>query len=145
MALVDDLLKAEKAERAKRQNAPNDQKTRDLLPVLQKHFGGCKIANGKVELMAEILSKSTQDYAILKSLKAMDTTREPIPPRWLMPGHSADIPNGPNVLLAAWYLPNGKIQLYGKNPPSVPALERECATVDDLVSAMQRHLVPRPD
>ena len=104
MSVLDDLMKAEKDEQAKRLNAANDQKTRDLLPMLQEKFGGFKIANGQVELNTKIVSRPTYDLAVVKPHKATINggVNNPVPD-WLLPREFET-----TILLAARYLPNGR-------------------------------------
>jgi hypothetical protein len=136
MSILHDQMKAEKDEQAKRLNASNDQKTGDLLPMLQERFGGFKVAHGQVELRAEILCRPTCDLAVVKPYKAtfIGVVTNPVPD-WLMPREFET-----TILLAARYLPNGKIELFRKARPGLRDTTCECSTPDELFGVMERHL-----
>lgn len=136
MSVLHDQMKAEKDEQAKRLNASNDQKTRDLLPMLQSKFGGFKVAHGQVELKADIQCQATCELAVVKPYKMTMIGLPTYPvPDWLMPREFES-----TILLAARYLPNGKIQLCRKARPGLNETTCECNTPDELFGAMERHL-----
>jgi hypothetical protein len=129
----EELLKAEKDRQTKLANSANDAKTNELLPMLQELVSGCKLANGDVELKAEILCKPTCDLAVVKPWKAM--FRGNTIPNWLIPRESET-----TILLAARYLSNGKIEFFGKSHPGQTDTTCECDTREDLFAKVRQHL-----
>jgi hypothetical protein len=136
MPLFDDLLAAHRDEQTKIRNLPIDRKTHELVPQLRQLFTGRMIYGGTVELFADTHCFPTFDAAIVKVVKAnaYDT------PDWLYPGHSGIHPYGPNVLIAAWYLPNGMIHFQAKNPDGTPDSVREFDSPEALFQGMDSHL-----
>jgi hypothetical protein len=132
MSQLDELRAAERAEQEKTQNAPNDQKTRDLFPLVQSRCDGRKIGNGQVELKALLDDPFYRKAKVL--LRVLKSS--PSAPEWLWASHAH------NDLISVWY-ENGRYHLEGKKANG-KVLVQDCNTADEIAGAIDAYLAKIP-
>jgi hypothetical protein len=128
MSQLEELLAAERAEEQKRHNAPNDQKTRDLFPLVQSYER--RIANGRVKVKA--VPEDHPQRAARVLLRVIESSVQA--PQWLRAGDGYTH----NDLLSARFV-NGKYHLESKTANGTLSV-RECDTAEETMKAMEAYV-----
>lgn len=128
MSQLSELLAGERAEELKRQNAPNDQKTRELFPLVQS----CErlIANGRAKVKG--MPEDHPHRAARVVLRVIESSAQA--PQWLRAGDGYTH----NDLASAWFV-NGRYHLEAKTANGT-LFERDCDTAEETMKAIEGYL-----